>query len=52
MKCSNAPCLSDMPTFKLVNEVSALTIEHSIFSIMAGLIVEIIFMLFSIYNTV
>jgi len=25
-------------------------IEHSVFSVMAGLIVEILFMLFSVYN--
>ena len=28
-----------------------LTIVHSVFSIMAGLIVEMLFMLFSVYNT-
>jgi len=36
--------------FKSINEVRALTIEHYAFSVMAGLIVEIFFMLFSIYN--
>ena len=35
---------------KSINEAHALTIEHSVFSIMAGLIVEMFFVLFSIYN--
>jgi len=32
--------------------VEASTIELSIFSVMAGLIVEMLFMLFSVYNAV
>ena len=39
------------PLFISVTGACALTIMHSIFSIMAGLIVEMLFMLFSIYNT-
>ena len=35
-----------------MNGVRTLMIEHSVFSIMAGLILEILFMLFSIYKTV
>jgi len=31
-----------------MDKARALTIEHSVFSIMAGLIVEILFMLFSV----
>ena len=37
--------------FKSMDEARALTIEHFVFSIMAGLIVEILFILFSVYNT-
>ena len=33
-----------------MNEACTSTIEHSVFSVMAGLIVEILFMLFSVYN--
>jgi len=39
------------PTFISITGVRALTIMPSIFSIMAGLIVEILFMLLSVYNT-
>jgi len=46
----NSLLSSDTPTFKSTNEVRALVIKHSIFSIMAGLIVEIFFMVFSVYN--
>ena len=42
---------SNAPTFKSINEAHALTIEHSVFSIMAGLIVEILFVLFSVFIT-
>ena len=38
------------PTFKSINEVHASMIKCSVFFVMAGLIVEILFMLFSIYN--
>ena len=47
-KHSDTPWSSDTPNFKLINEVHTLTIKHSVFSVMAGLIVEILFMLFSI----
>ena len=40
------------PTFKLINGVHALKIEHSVFSVMTGLIVEILFMLFFSCNVV
>jgi len=50
MNCSDIPRLSDTPTFKSINEVCALTIGHSTFSVMVGLIVEILFMLFSVNN--
>jgi len=40
------------PTFISITRVCALTIMHSVFSVMAGLIVEMLFMLFSVYNTV
>ena len=42
----------DTPTFILITGVCALTIVHSIFSVMAGLVVEMLFMLSSVYNTV
>ena len=38
--------------FKLINEARTLTIEHSVFFVMAGLIVEMLFILFSAYNIV
>ena len=38
--------------FWLINGARTLTIKHSIFSVMAGLIAEMIFMLLSIYNVV
>ena len=39
------------PLFISIIGASALTIVHPIFSVMAGLIVEMVFMLLSIYNT-
>ena len=42
--------MSDTPTYD--QGTRTLTIEQSIFSIMAALIVEMLFMLFSIYNAV
>ena len=42
MKRSDTLCLSDIPTFKLINETFALMIEHFVFSVMAGLIVVIL----------
>ena len=50
VKCRDKPCLSDPTTFMSIAEERALTIKHSIFSEMAGLIVEMLFMLFSVYN--
>ena len=41
---------SDQLTFKLMDEARTVTIEHSIVSVMAGLIVEILFELLSVYN--
>ena len=52
MKCSDTSGSSNMYTFKLINEVRALTFNHCIFSVMAGLIAGILFMLFSTYNIV
>ena len=43
---------SDTPTFKSINWAHILTIDYSLFSVMVGLIVEMLFMLLSIYNTV
>ena len=37
-------------TFKLINEAHTLMIEHSIFSVMAGLIVETLLMLIMLCN--
>ena len=39
------------PTFISITGACALTILHFVFPVMAGLIVEILFMLFSVYNT-
>ena len=39
------------PTFISITGAHTLTIVPSIFSVMARLIVEILFMLFSVYNT-
>jgi len=48
MKHSNTPQPSDTIAYKLITGMCAQTIEHSV---MTGLIVEILFMLFSVYNT-
>ena len=40
------------PLFWLITGVHFLTVEHSIFFVMAGLIVEILFMLLSVYYAV
>ena len=40
----------DTPTFISITGTCALTIVHSVFSVMAGLIVEMLFMLFSLRN--
>ena len=42
----------DIPTFISITWVRALTIMLSIISIMAGLVVEMLFMLFAAYNMV
>ena len=52
MKHSDAPWSSNTPTFKLITGAHTLMIRHSIFPIIAELIVEILFMLFSVYNVV
>ena len=39
------------PLFISITRAHTSTIVHSIFSVMAGLIVEMLFMLFSVYNT-
>ena len=41
---------SDTHTFRLFTGAKVLMIEHSVFSVMAVLIAEILFMLFSAYN--
>ena len=38
------------PTFKSINGVRALTIDYSVFSVITGSIVEILFMLFFVFN--
>ena len=43
---------SDTPTISIDDWVCILTIKHFVFSVMVGLIVEMLFMLFSIYNAV
>ena len=49
---SDTAWLSDTATFWLIIGAHTQTIKHSIFFIMAGLIVEMLFMLFSVYNAV
>jgi len=44
-------CKGDTSTFISIIGECALTITHSVFSVMAGLIVEMLFMQFSVYNT-
>ena len=51
-KSSDTLRSSDKPTCKSMIGASVLMIELFIFSIMAGLVVEILFMLFSVYNAV
>ena len=41
----------DAPIFISRTGACTLTIVHSVFSVMAGLIVEMLFVLFSVYNT-
>ena len=42
MKCSGTSWSSDTPTFKLINKARASTIKHSVFSVIAGLNLEIL----------
>ena len=49
---SDTPWSSNTPTFKSRTGTCTLTIKHSVFSTILGLIVEMFFMLFSIYVTV
>ena len=44
-------CKGNTPTFISITGACALTIVHSVFSVMAGLIVGMLLMLFSVYNT-
>ena len=50
MKRSDTPWPSNTSTFKSM--IHILTIEHSVFSVMVGLLIEMLLMLFSIYNPV
>ena len=52
MKRNDTPCQGDTPTFISITGVRTLTIVYSVFSVMAGLIVKMLFMLFSVYNIV
>ena len=38
--------------FKLINGLRVLMIEYFVFSVLAGLILEMLFVLFSVYNAV
>jgi len=51
MKCNDTPCQGNTPTFMSITGGRALTIVHSVFSVMAGLVVEMFFMLLFVYNT-
>ena len=51
MKHNDIPCEGDTPTFISITGVCTLTIVHSVFSVMAGVVVVMLFMLFSVYNT-
>ena len=51
-KCSGTACWRDASTFISIIGVLTLMIKHSVFSVMTGLIVEKLFMLFSVYNAV
>ena len=42
----------DTSNFKSITEACTLTIEHFVFSVIAGLLIEMLFKLLSIYNTV
>ena len=52
IKYSDASCLTDTPTILIDSWAHTLAVEHFVFSAIAGLIVEMLFMLFSIYNAV
>ena len=45
-------CVKATHAFISVTGSCSLMIEHSVFPVMAGLIVEVLFMLFSVYSTV
>ena len=47
MKRNDTPCQGDTPTFISITGAHASMIVHSFFSVIAGLIVEMLFMLFS-----
>ena len=51
-KHSDTPWSSGTLTFKSINEACALTIGHSVFFVMVGFIVEILFLLFCTYNAI
>ena len=51
MKRNDTPCKGDTPIFISITGGRALTIVHSVFSIMVRLFVEMLFMLFSVDNT-
>ena len=51
LEAKRSTMLGDTPTFISITEARALMIVPSVFSVMAGLIVEMLFMLFSVYNT-
>ena len=46
MKRSDTLALRHTPSFKSMTGVCGLTIEHSVFSVMAGLVAEMLFSLF------
>jgi len=51
MKLNDTPCSGETPTFISITGACTLAIVHSVFSVMPGLIVEMLFMLFSVYKT-
>ena len=51
MKHNNTLCYGNKSTFISITGACTLTIVHSVFSVKAGLVVEMLFILFSVYNT-
>ena len=49
MKCNDTLCQDNTLTFILITGAGALTIVLSVFSVMASLIVVMLFVLFSVY---